>query len=81
MSVELCMKSVTAFILAMILTVVGGMNVYAQSGESIWLSASTTAFKTQEIVIVNVNGSSATPIQGFTFQIRYDPQCLKPVNA
>ena len=75
------MKSVTAFILAMILTVVGVMNVDAQSGESIWLSTSTTVFKTQEIVIVNVNGSSATPIQGFTFQIRYDPQCLKPVNA
>src|SRR6185436_9651525 len=22
-----------------------------------------------------------TPIQGFTFQIRYDPACLRPVNA
>lgn len=75
------MRSVFAFILAMILTVTGVMNVNAQSGESIWLSASTTAFKTQETVIVTVNGSSATPIQGFTFQIRYDPACLKPVNA
>lgn len=75
------MKSVTAFILAMILAVVGAMNVNAQSGESIWLSASTTAFKTQETVLVTVNGTSATPIQGFTFQIRYDPQCLKPTNA
>lgn len=72
---------VFAFILTMILTVTGVMNVSAQSAESIWLSAGTTAFKTQETVTVNVNGSSATPIQGFTFQIRYDPGCLKPVNA
>lgn len=75
------MKSVFAFMLALILTLSGVMNVSAQSGESIWLSASTTAFKTQETVTVTVNGSSATPIQGFTFQIRYDPACLKPVNA
>lgn len=75
------MKSVSAFILALVLTVMSVMNVSAQSGESIWLSASTTAFKTQETVTVTVNGSSATPIQGFTFQIRYDPACLKPINA
>lgn len=75
------MKSVTTFILAMIFTVVGVMNVSAQSAESIWLSASTNMFKTQETVTVNVNATSATPIQGFTFQIRYDPSCLKPVNA
>ena len=75
------MKSVFTFIIVLILTVTSVMNVSAQSGESIWLSASTTAFKTQETVTVTVNGSSATPIQGFTFQIRYDPACLKPVNA
>jgi hypothetical protein len=32
-------------------------------------------------VKVLVNATSATPIQGFTFQIRYDPGCLRPVNA
>jgi hypothetical protein len=78
---ELIMKSVTTFILAVIFTVVGVMNVSAQSTESIWLSASTNVFKTQETVTVNVNATSATPVQGFTFQIRYDPNCLKPVNA
>ena len=75
------MKSVLVFMLALTLAVSGVVNVSAQSGESIWLSASTTAFKTQETVTVTVNGSSATPIQGFTFQIRYDPACLKPINA
>ncbi len=75
------MKSVPAFVLAFIFTVVATMSASAQSAESIWLTANTTAYKTGETVIVTVNGASATPIQGFTFQIRYDPACLKPVNA
>ena len=75
------MKSISAFVLALILTVTATMNVSAQSAESIWLTASTAAYKTGETVIVAVNAVSATPIQGFTFQIRYDPACLKPINA
>ncbi len=53
----------------------------AQSAESIWITASTNSFKTGETVIVMVNGSSATPIQGLTFQIKFDPACLQAVNA
>lgn len=53
----------------------------AQTPESIWLTASNTAYKTSETVLVALNASSATPIQGFTFQIRYDPTCLRPVSA
>lgn len=53
----------------------------AQIPESIWLTASTTIYKTGETVRVALNASSATPIQGFTFQIRYDPSCLRPVSA
>jgi hypothetical protein len=78
---ELLMKSASAFFLAFILTVFATLNASAQSAESIWLTANTTAYKTGETVIVSVNGASATPIQGFTFQIRYDAACLKPVNA
>lgn len=75
------MKSVTACILAIVLAFVWAVNVNAQGAESIWLTANTTAYKTGETVSVLVNASSATPIQGFTFQVRYDPDCLKPVNA
>ena len=53
----------------------------AQTGESIWLDTDTTSYKTEELVIVRVNAASTTPIQGFTFQIRYDPACLKPISA
>lgn len=75
------MKSLTAFIVAIVLTLAFVINVNAQASESIWLTANTTAFKTGETVAVTLNAASATPIQGFTFQIRYDPDCLKPVNA
>lgn len=75
------MKPVTAFILAIVLTCAVVINANAQASESIWLTASTTAYKTGETVTVVVNAVSATPIQGFTFQIRYDPACLRPVNA
>jgi hypothetical protein len=75
------MKSVIALSLAILLTLASVVNVGAQSTESIWLTANPTAYKTGETVIAAVNAASATPIQGFTFQIRYDPACLRPVNA
>lgn len=31
--------------------------------------------------MVSVNAAAGTAVQGFTFQIRYDPECLKPMNA
>lgn len=75
------MKYTTIFALVLILMLSVATSVGAQSAESIWLAASTTAYKTGETVTVTVNAISATPIQGFTFQIRYDPACLQPVNA
>lgn len=75
------MKSFIACVLAIVCTFAVVMHVNAQSAESIWLTANTTAYKTGETVTVILNASSTTPIQGFTFQIRYDPDCLKPVNA
>jgi len=75
------MKSTTAIILAIILAFSFTFSAHAQTSESIWLSADTTSFKTGETVTVFVNAASVTSIQGFTFQIRYDPACLKPVNA
>jgi hypothetical protein len=75
------MKHFTAFLLAIIFTFTAVFTVNAQAAETIWLVASTTTFKTGETVMVTVNAISATPIQGFTFQIRYDPACLQPVNA
>ncbi|HSO11436.1 MAG TPA: cohesin domain-containing protein [Anaerolineales bacterium] len=75
------MKSITAIILAIILVFSFAFNAHAQTSEVIWLTADTTSFKTGEIVTVLVNAVSVTSIQGFTFQIRYDPACLKPVNA
>ena len=74
-------KRIVAIFLACLLASIAVMHVGAQTQESIWLTASATAYKTGETVLATVNASSVTPIQGFTFQIRYDPACLKPVNA
>lgn len=75
------MKWMRALVVTVLLTFVLVANVHAQAAESIWLTANTTAYKTGETVIVAVNAVSSTAIQGFTFQIRYDPVCLKPLNA
>ena len=70
-----------AFSLAIVIALAVVFSAGAQASESIWLTASNSAYKTGETVFVTLNASSATPIQGFTFQIRYDPSCLKPVSA
>ncbi len=75
------MKSIAGFILAVIFAFSAVLGVHAQAAESIWLAASNTAYKTGETVTITVNANSVTPIQGFTFQIRYDPACLQPINA
>ncbi len=75
------MKPITVLMLAIVLTLAVVGNVSAQTGESIWLTADMSSYKTGETVTVAVNAVSTTPIQGFTFQIRYDPDCLRPVNA
>jgi hypothetical protein len=81
LSLETSMKPFATFLLAIIFSFTAVFNVHAQAAETIWLVSSTAAYKTGETVLVRVNAISATPIQGFTFQIRYDPACLQPVNA
>ena len=75
------MKPILALALAAILLFSFGMTASAQSAESIWLETNNTAYKTGETITVTLHAISATPIQGFTFQIRYDPACLEPINA
>src|SRR5688572_28083891 len=78
---ECSMKRLIVFVFAILSTLTVTVEASAQTTESIWLTANTTAYKTGETVLVALNASSATPIQGFTFQIRYDPSCLRPVYA
>ena len=75
------MKKIVSITFALIVCFIFVLPANAQTSESIWITASTSSFKTGETVIVTVYANSATPIQGFTFQIRYDPACLEPVNA
>jgi hypothetical protein len=75
------MKPITSILLAVVFSFTLVFGVNAQSAETIWLTASTTNFKTGETVVVTVNAVSGTPVQGLTFQIRYDPACLQPTGA
>jgi hypothetical protein len=75
------MKKITSTFIAIIVCLFFVIPVNAQASEAIWITASTTGFKTGETLIVTVHANSGTPIQGFTFQIRYDPACLEPINA
>ncbi|MFN8411262.1 MAG: FHA domain-containing protein [Anaerolineales bacterium] len=75
------MKPIKSFILAIILSFIFVLTANAQAAETIWLTSNYLNPKTGETVVVTVNAISATPIQGFNFQIRYDPTCVQPVNA
>jgi hypothetical protein len=75
------MKKTTAILLAIICALSAFFTVNAQAAETIWLTVGATSYKTGETVIVTVNAASGTPVQGLTFQIRYDPACLQPLSA
>jgi hypothetical protein len=75
------MKFIFVSILFIVLSLASVFVVNAQSVETIWIQASNNSYKTGETVIATINAVTATPIQGFTAQIRYDPACMLPVNA
>lgn len=75
------MKQISALIFAVLVALAAVISGRAQAAESIWLAASPAAYRAGDTVIVTVNAQSATQVQGFTFQIRYDPACLKPEHA
>lgn len=74
-------KKLLALIFLLIFLFSAVITASAQQAESVWIDTDTIGYKTEEIVIVRVNAISSVPIQGFTFQIRYDPACLEPLNA
>ena len=75
------MKKLSLLALLVIISLVSVGTAQAQAAESLWIQTNATAYKTNETVMVTVNGNSATPIQGFTAQIRYDPSCLQPESG
>ena len=75
------MKKLSLLFLLVVVSLVSVGTAQAQAAESLWIQTNTTAYKTNETVTVTINGTSATPIQGFTAQIRYDPSCLQPESG
>ncbi len=75
------MKNLFVLFLLIVVSFTSAITVHAQAPETFWIQSNAAAFKTNETVTVTVNAISATPIQGFTAQIRYDPACLQPLNG
>ena len=75
------MKFLFSLILLIVSSLTSVFAVNAQTAETIWIQTNATAYKTGETVTTMINATTATPIQGFTAQIRYDPACLQPVNS
>lgn len=75
------MKKLSILILMVAVSLTCVLVVHAQAAETLWMQADTTDYKTNETVTVTLHAISATPVQGFTAQIRYDPACLEPVNG
>jgi len=75
------MKYFSALLLLIIFSLTSVFTVSAQAAETIWIQANVSAYKTGETLTATINAITATPIQGFTAQIRYDPACLEPVNG
>ncbi|MBK9207580.1 MAG: hypothetical protein IPL71_04440 [Anaerolineales bacterium] len=74
------MKSITSFVLAIFLLFFV-LKVNAQTAETIWLTASTTAFKTGETVIVTVNSFPPRRCRDLLFRSVMTRPVLQPVNA
>ncbi len=75
------MKKISGLILFVVLFLTVAKVVHAQAAESLWIQTDLTSLKTNEIVTVTVNAVSATPVYGFTAQIRYDPACFQPMSG
>ena len=74
------MKHLIAFFLVCLLTFssIFAHGVSAQAAETIWMETSKDSYSAGETVIVTIKAKSATPFQGFTFKLRYEPACLQP---
>ena len=72
------MKYLTAIFLALLLGLGAIPGVAAQAAGTIWMETSQQSYAAADTIIITVNATAAAPIQGFTFQLRYDPACLQP---
>jgi hypothetical protein len=73
-------KQLMALVFALILMFNTIFGVSAQAAETIWMETSKQAYAAGETITVILKANTATPIQGFSFQLRYDPACLQPTT-
>jgi len=72
------MKPISIIFLAIIFLFSTVFHVNAQSADTIWIEAINQSYTVGEVVTVNLYGMTSIPIQGFAFQLSYDPACVQP---
>ncbi len=72
------MKYLSAIFLTILLASLALFGVGAQAADTIWMETGKDAFGPGETITVTLKANSKTPIQGFNFKLRYDPNCLQP---
>ncbi len=77
----MAVKRILALAFAVVLAGTAVIRGQAQAAETIWLAATASSYAAGDTVIATINARADTPIQGFTFKIRYDAACLRPVHA
>jgi hypothetical protein len=72
------MKPISAIFLTIIFLFSTVFRVSAQSADTIWIEATDQNYSVGEVITVNLYGMTSIPIQGFAFQLSYDPTCIQP---
>lgn len=72
------MKPISAIFLVIIFLFSTVFHANAQSADTIWIEATNQNHAIGEVVTVNLHAVTSTPIQGFAFQLSYDPSCVQP---
>jgi len=72
------LKQLTALILTLLIALSALTGVSAQADETIWMEIDKESFTVGESITVTLKTNTTRPVQGFTYQLRYDPVCLQP---
>jgi hypothetical protein len=71
------LKYLSALALVLTLFFSAILRVSAQAAETIWLESNKESYSAGETITVTLKANTVTPIQGFSFQLRYDSACLQ----
>lgn len=72
------LKKLSVCLIALFLVLTAYRAAFAQAASTIWLETDRQTAGPSDLITIKLNASSGTPVQGFAFQLSYDPACLQP---